>query len=478
MREIDNGKPTRIHARGWFCALALGCFSLTAHAQNNQTATRLSLNNLFSSSPGLTHIPVQGGGSVSLAQVSGGNVSTRIPLTLSTAHTGPVMNGVLRAMPGATLGTIQITAGARLPTGLGIPATVAVPVDGKDVGKALRNFAKRALPVVSTALALKELIDEVGLIPPDTPDGEWKKKTQVQTVPTNTTVWSVTGTYNGQNSTRVTITDVESPQIACQRFADGLDNYDFRAPWTGTFAGGGCQMRGANNQSLGNYGNPTSRVISVSGTEERIDPASDADVDQLVSEAPINRMGPFLEEIIRQGEDVPAKSEPQLSGPSSVTNPTPTTTTTTGPNGQPQTTTTQQQRTNVTYNGNTYNTTTTNITNTTNNTTNETTTTTTENPEESDLCKNNPDILACSKPELDTPDEEIPRRNFAVTFAAESLFGGGSCPANKTMNLRGQQITVWDFQRTCDLVTTYLKPLLLTLALFSAFLILSPGKDA
>lgn len=94
-----------------------------------------------------------------------------------------------------------------------------------------------------------------------------------------------------------------------------------------------------------------------------------------------------------------------------------------------------------------------------------------------DLCEKNPDILACSKPELDTPDQEIPKREFAVTFAAETLFGGGSCPANKTMSLRGQQITVWDFQRTCDLVETYLKPLLLTLALFSAFIILSPGKD-
>lgn len=95
-----------------------------------------------------------------------------------------------------------------------------------------------------------------------------------------------------------------------------------------------------------------------------------------------------------------------------------------------------------------------------------------------DLCEKNPDILACSKPELDTPDQEIPKRNFAVTFAQETLFGAGSCPANKTMNLRGQQITVWDFQRTCDLVTTYLKPLILTLGLFSAFMILSPGKDS
>lgn len=97
---------------------------------------------------------------------------------------------------------------------------------------------------------------------------------------------------------------------------------------------------------------------------------------------------------------------------------------------------------------------------------------------EQDLCEKNPDILACQKLDLDTPQQEIPRRSFAVTFAAETLFGNGSCPANKTMNLRGQQITVWDFQKTCNLVETYLKPLLITLALFSAFMILSPGKDA
>ncbi len=97
---------------------------------------------------------------------------------------------------------------------------------------------------------------------------------------------------------------------------------------------------------------------------------------------------------------------------------------------------------------------------------------------EPDLCEKNPEILACQKPELDTPDQDIPRKNFAVTFAAETLFGTGSCPANRTMTLRGQTLTVWDFSKTCDYLTLYLKPVIILLATFAAFMIISPGKDA
>lgn len=479
LRPVPN-RPFR-HVRHWAIG-ALAYCALTAFAQNNQTATRLSLNNLFSATPGLTHIPIQGGGSVSLGQISGGNVSTRIPLTLSTAHTGPVMNGVLRAMPGATLGTIQITAGARLPTGPGIPATVTVPVDGKDLGKALRNFAKRALPVVSTAVALKDLIDEVGLIPPDSPEGEWKKRTQAQTQPYTGTVYRYNVASNNYHDFERTM------EGACNTAVPlFLEQVRLNTGWTATAtftqAGNGpndnrcfISYQYTSGPNTGQIAHTALTLVSGTGTipgggEERIEPASDADVDQLVSEAPINRVGPFMEEIIRQGEDVPAKSEPQLSGPSSVTAPAPTTTTTTGPNGQPQTTTQTQQRTNVTYNGNTYNTTTTNITNTTNNTTNETTTTTTENPEPSDPCEGNPNRAGCA--ELDVPEGEIPREEKNLTFNPVDLgVNASGCPAPIaiTVPVVGQKFL--EFDVFCD-TAAKMRPFIVACSALTAMFILS-----
>ncbi len=94
-----------------------------------------------------------------------------------------------------------------------------------------------------------------------------------------------------------------------------------------------------------------------------------------------------------------------------------------------------------------------------------------------DLCEKNPDILACQKPELDTPAEETPKKSFVIRYVEETLFGVGSCPANRSVTIGGHQMTVWDFQKTCDYLALYVKPLLITLATFSAFFILSPGKN-
>lgn len=103
---------------------------------------------------------------------------------------------------------------------------------------------------------------------------------------------------------------------------------------------------------------------------------------------------------------------------------------------------------------------------------------TTDNPE-SDLCKLHPDILACSKPELDTPDGEIPKTQKEVTYQEESIWGSGSCPADRIMTLHtGQQMKVWDFQKTCEAVNMGIAPIFLLCSVYSAFLILALGvKD-
>jgi Neisseria meningitidis TspB protein len=101
-----------------------------------------------------------------------------------------------------------------------------------------------------------------------------------------------------------------------------------------------------------------------------------------------------------------------------------------------------------------------------------------DQPKEADLCEKHPDILACAKPELDTPDGEIPRTTKNVTFEEQSIWGGGSCPADKVMTLRsGQQVTVWAWSEYCPFIAGPFKFVLLACAAFGALLIVMPGPQ-
>lgn len=94
---------------------------------------------------------------------------------------------------------------------------------------------------------------------------------------------------------------------------------------------------------------------------------------------------------------------------------------------------------------------------------------------ESDLCEKNPDILACAKPELDTPDEDIPRVTKDVTYTPETLFGEGSCPAPVVANISGGRTLTFSYDQYCSAIVSYVKPAVLVLALFGAYLIMLPG---
>jgi|GEM_PF-1075981 len=98
--------------------------------------------------------------------------------------------------------------------------------------------------------------------------------------------------------------------------------------------------------------------------------------------------------------------------------------------------------------------------------------------QEKSLCEKHPDILACSKPELDIPDGEIPKVTKQVTYAEEGGFGGGSCPANVYANLHGMQTMVYEWTRTCSVVSTYIRPIMLLLGAMGALFILIPGRDS
>ena len=98
--------------------------------------------------------------------------------------------------------------------------------------------------------------------------------------------------------------------------------------------------------------------------------------------------------------------------------------------------------------------------------------------QEKSLCEKHPDILACQKPELDVPDGEIPKLTKQITYAEEGGFGGGSCPSNVYANLHGKQTMVYEWTRTCSVVSTYIRPIILLLGAMGALFILIPGRDS
>lgn len=92
-----------------------------------------------------------------------------------------------------------------------------------------------------------------------------------------------------------------------------------------------------------------------------------------------------------------------------------------------------------------------------------------------DECAQYPNRVGCI--DVDTPEGEIPKSTANLTYTAENLgFGSGACPANRTATLRnGQTITVFDYTKPCELIVTWVRPLILTLSAWIAFFILMPG---
>lgn len=187
-----------------------------------------------------------------------------------------------------------------------------------------------------------------------------------------------------------------------------------------------------------------------------------------------------VKELAEKGGHAP---KPDPSNPPKIENPQPSqekTTTKTNPDGSSETTTC---RTNGTVQGNTLKLTE-SCTITKKDPQGNTTGTTTTNSDDADpvpkadeslLCSVFPNIAACA--ELDTPEGDIPTASETIGYTAENHFGGGSCPADKTMTLAttGQAMTVWNWSQACNAITDYFRPLFITLCTLTALFILAPG---
>jgi len=218
------------------------------------------------------------------------------------------------------------------------------------------------------------------------------------------------------------------------------------------------------------------------GLEDGWLPASMDDIAPYLKRTPF-RPG-MVGDIVSAGGEIPLPS-PNITGPTSIQGP-PVTSTSTGTqtiNGQPvptRTETTSQTTYNFTTNNN-------QVTNTTNNTTTTTTTTnqstgvvisttttdTESKPEEKDdrsECEKYPKQLNCA--ELDTPKDEIPKKQIDVSFSPIDLgLGGGSCPAPVQIGPDKQ----FSYQATCDNLTL-IKPMVIAIALFIGGMIIFGGR--
>ena len=96
--------------------------------------------------------------------------------------------------------------------------------------------------------------------------------------------------------------------------------------------------------------------------------------------------------------------------------------------------------------------------------------------ENSDLCALHPDILACAKPELDTPTAEIPRSQATLAYQVDEIIGsGGSCPSAVYASVGGHQVVAWNWPLYCGWITAYARPVLLAVASFMSLMIVAGG---
>lgn len=111
--------------------------------------------------------------------------------------------------------------------------------------------------------------------------------------------------------------------------------------------------------------------------------------------------------------------------------------------------------------------------NTDNSVNNTTTTVSSPAPDSKTDCDKKPDSNGCRTDDFDTPDDKIPKVDKPMTLKTENLgFGGGSCPADVYINAGGMRLKALDWAYSCNLITTFLKPLVLVLAAFGAAMVL------
>jgi len=359
------------------------------------------------------------------------------------------------------LPSVTRTAQVLNPAGVKVPMSVAARVPGAAAASLLVKGLKLA-PVLGTGIALYEMAQEVGFSLSKTADG-----VQVQKAPTG--ACTTAPCYEYQNQYTGDGLWYSTLDAACKSY---LGQSLYGSPTTSAIAAPPNSCVFSNGSDTRTFGLATPREVApaTGGQASTLDALRDAIAAKSgwpsgssVSQALVDAQNLTGEKIQTQN--------PILSGPATSTGKS---STTANPDGSTTTKTTNYGHT---YSGNTYTTNVVNVTSNyspTTNTTTTTTETTTPDPAQSD-CEKNPNALGCQTLN-DVPDDQVPKKTETLTYEVEDLgFGAGQCPASQTVTTHIGSVTL-NMSPYCDALVTYCKPVLILLALLTAFFIVAPVK--
>lgn len=181
----------------------------------------------------------------------------------------------------------------------------------------------------------------------------------------------------------------------------------------------------------------------------------------------VNPDGRVWGEALERGAEFP-QPDPTVTGPSQIQGPEKTTNNPDGSRTVERTTYNFQTSGNtITNTSNTTSSTTYNIDNSVRNSSSSTTAPTAEQADPEDPCEKRPNSIGCQ--ELDEPPQsEIPKQERQITYAPESVLGGGSCPASRPLAY-GREFS---YAATCDALTTYVRPMVIAIAGWIAIVII------
>ena len=369
-------------------------------------------------------------------------------------------------------GTLQGSATGRLPLGGNvIDVTARVIPDKPSVGAAVGKFLFKAAWPLQVGVAAFDLVKELGYLAERDASGTLTLKKADTTVCTVAPcyAWQAGPNYFAQY---MPVQQASTKEALCLTKIQPL----VRHPGTNVAGGGRAYLSG--NSCLVAYDSPYTNwytfefpmtQVTVAPSPPAYQPVTQQELaDKIASQSGWPSSSAFPE-VVRQavesGETITAPT-PTVTGPSSVQGPKSTAT-------EGGRTVEKQTVYNITYNNNqvSYTTTVTTVT-TAADGTKTTATETKENEPPPDECAKNPDSLNCA--DLDVPAGQIPRTTKNIAYTPESWFGGGSCPADKTMTTHGMTLKVWDWTGSCYWLVNYFRPILLIIATSAALMIVVP----
>lgn len=368
----------------------------------------------------------------------------------------PAPSGVTGGGAGWSHGSTGVSGAAtgRISNGPGyIDVDARVSPSSSRVAAALGRFARKGLPVVGTAVALRDLMDELGF---DSSDGvTWRKS--------DPAVCTVSPCYSYTSS-------LFSPSQSAPSCSGLTGKSGPAAGTTGTITITSAFLEGANcrTEYISSRGSCCGGTAYASQSTVPPSPPSwlpsteDEFIDAIASKSGWPSSS-AISRAVAEAADAGEKPEGPVTVTGPATSPGPKTTSTDSSGNVTE----RQTVYNYTYNGGNISYTTTVIT-VVNGT--QTTTETIEGEPPQSECDGR-STVGCA--DLDTPQTDVPKSERTISYAPEDLgLGGGACPAPIPINTSRGSWSL-DLAPYCDATTTYVRPMVILVAMFVAYLIIT-----